>query len=298
MRRFIRRHALRLRWWLLALALVAVAIGGAVHWATGTPEGRVRVVTALLGEVSGMIRGSMSVATVSELELNGHVVAEHFVIRDERGDEVISAERASIELDVLALLDGEVRISSARAERGRVHVVERANGEIGLDVAFRNSAPPPPAPEGSEGGPAPEGGPDEGDGGFVVILSDIEAIQTVLFVRTHAGPRARIDGIGAHVAVRAAGGRPAVVRFWDASGQAHLVEPVALDAHLSNVEGRFDGASDDRFEAQVHGRLASERIEAEVLMHMIDGAAHLEVTTHSHGPLGALAGLGIDLIDG
>lgn len=294
MRRFLRRAFLGLRWWLLALALVAIAIGGAVHWATGTPEGRVRVVTALLDELSTMIRGSMSVGSVTELELNGHVVAANFVVRDERGHEVISADRATIELDVLALLEGEVRISSARAEGGRVHVVERADGEIGLDVAFRDTATPPePSADASE-----DTDGAEGEGGFVVILSDIEASGTVLFIRPHSGPRARIDGIGAHVSVRAAGGRPAVVRFWNASGQAHLVEPLALDAHLSNVEGRFDGAVDDRFVADVRGRLGGERLEAEVLMHVIGGQAHLEVTTHAHGPLGALAGLGIDLIDG
>ncbi len=274
--------------WLVLLACVTaigVTIGWGVHWATGTPEGRVRVVTAILEKLSEGIEGTMSVSTVSELELNGHVVAEHFVVRDDRGDEVISAERASVELDLLALLEGEVRISSARAERGRVHIVERGDGEIGLDRAFRNTAPP--APEDEEEG-----------GGFVVVLPDIEAEQTVVFIRPHGGPRARIDGIRAHVSVRAAGGHPALVRFWDASGQAHLVEPIAVDAHVSNAEGRFDGSVDDRFVTNVDGRLAGERLEAEVRLHLVDGDAQLEVTTHAHGPLGALAGLGIDLIDG
>ena len=294
------RHLSRRKWALLFVGLAVAGIGYAVHWATGTPEGRVRVVTAILDEVSSGIEGSLSVSTVSELELNGHVVAEHFVVRDERGDDVISADRAAINFDVLALLDGEVRISSARAERGRVHVIERADGELGLDVAFRNTATRPE--EGGEAAEESSGSAGEGDasegGGLVVVLPDIEVSQTILFIHAHGGPRARIDGIDAHVSVRAAGGRPALVRIWDASGQAHLVEPIALDAHLSNVEARFDGASDERFVAQVQGRLADERMDADVLMRMVDGHARLEVTTHAHGPLGALAGLGIDLIDG
>jgi hypothetical protein len=271
----MRRIAYRLRRVaLFSLLLVAFAIG-AVALALGTAEGRLLVLGTLLEQLSSEIAGEISVGSVSELT-PFHVVAEDILVVDEFGREVLAVEVGRLTFDPYALAHDEVHFTRALAVRGRVRISERSDGAYGIDAAFHGT--------GTGGGPGP-----------TVIFDDIEVEASTVRIAPADAPSVLVSGAHGHLSLRAGGGEATVVHFWETSGHARLLGPLDIRARIRSARGVYDEDARSPFAARIAGFLADEPMEATLTLRRERGDFRLRVDTETHGPLGFLASLGIEL---
>lgn len=247
------------------------------------PEGRTYLVRQALAIANDDLKGRIEVEAVDELRFDS-LTARGVSIRDDRGDEVIHVARARLDLDLLALASGELSVDAAEAEDAQVNIIARANGEYGIAEAFENPRPEPspPPPVSSE------------NDGFVVRFHRITAHDVDVRVVVPGDVRVVASGVDARVGISTLHGT--VVTFETDGGRGRLTEPLALEAPLRSVDGRYAAREDRRLHVRVIASVGDEPFTTTVSL-VPDGADghRVEIRTAPGGPLGALAALGVDV---
>lgn len=253
-----------------ALLLVA-GIGAGLD----RPEVREHVARGGIRAVSEGIAGSLTVGPIAHVGLDGSIAARDVRFLDERGAEVIFAEKARVHVDLAALAHGEIRFDHASARGGRVRIAERADGSWGIDTAFRGSG---------DGGPSP-----------TVTFDALDVSHVRVTVAAHHAPALEIDDVRARVSL-SAGGRPTVVRFEGARGQVHVAEPMPLEARIRSASGRFEEGARRRFVADVAATFLGDDTDLTLALVEEGDRLRLRSDTHATGLFGAALGVALELL--
>lgn len=259
---------------LLVFSLWAIVAFIGCHATFASQPVRARAARRAIAAVSEGIRGSMTVGNFVHVSDDGWASGRSILIEDERGNEVIFAEEADVRIDVLSLFGNHVRFTEAIARRGRVHLVERADHTWGIDIAFRGAG---------EGGPSP-----------TVSFDDLEVFDTQVVLQAQNAPRIVIDGVHAHISIRAGNG-PTTLRYWSATGNARIRDPLPLEVRIDGAWGHFDGSAAARFRTRARGNFMGDDTEVSLLLREEDGEMRLTSDTHASGVFSGALGVALDL---
>jgi uncharacterized protein involved in outer membrane biogenesis len=194
--------------------------------------------------LSDQIAGSMTIGHIDRISPD-HVVARNIRFLSPEGQLVVHARWADIDFRMFDLLRGHVATSRARVRGGAVYLDTDAQGDLGLDMAFRGSG--------------------SGSGALTVDFDQLRVTGILLRARMSGAPNARITRVSGDVRVwTETAGAKAQLLVSRLTGRVGIDSPIPIRMIVERGGFRYDGARIGRTHLDVHGTMGGSPVRLDV----------------------------------
>jgi hypothetical protein len=136
-----------LRWYLIVTLAITVLGALALAWLSQTAKGRETAARFIEQLADDEIPGSMAIGRIESF--GTPTIVHGLQFRDPKGALVLEVDRAAIDFDLTAVLEGKLAFHGVKVNGGRVFIAIAPNGRTTMEEALSAPAPEPdPDPHG------------------------------------------------------------------------------------------------------------------------------------------------------